>query len=197
MIAILDYGIGNVKAVSNMLNKIGVKNKITSDSNSINNADKYILPGIGSYDEAMQRLNNSNLIESLKFNVLKLEKPILGICLGMQLLGNQSKEGKIKGLSWINASFVRFDKHILTPHMGWNEVKSKDTSLFKNLNSARFYFAHSYYLDVTNSNSIATAEYNKYFSCAIKFNNIYGVQFHPEKSHKFGLKLLQNFSSIK
>lgn len=196
MIIIIDYGLGNVMSISNMLNKIGVENTVTSDISLINRADKYILPGVGSFDEAMKRINNSDWIKALEFNVIQLKKPILGICLGMQLLTKCSEEGTIQGLSWVDANFIRFEKGTLTPHMGWNIVKSKNIELFKNLEMARFYFVHSFYLDAKNSYSIATSNYNKLFSCAINFKNIYGVQFHPEKSHRFGMQLLKNFSNL-
>jgi imidazole glycerol-phosphate synthase subunit HisH len=196
MIVILDYGLGNVKSISNMLNRMGIDNIISSEVAVIDDADKYILPGVGSFDEAMRRINNSNWIKSLEFNILELKKPILGICLGMQLLAKGSEEGESQGLSWVDANFIRFDKDILTPHMGWNIVKSKNVGLFKNLNMARFYFVHSFYLEAENSCTIATSDYNEPFSCAIKYKNIYGVQFHPEKSHRFGMQLLKNFSSL-
>jgi|TARA_B110001469_G_C9643027_1_gene323933 glutamine amidotransferase len=196
MIVIIDYGLGNVKSISNMLNKIDVENMITSDVDVINSADKYILPGVGSFDEAMRRINEADWLKALEFNVIKLRKPILGICLGMQLLSIGSEEGKLRGLSWVDVTFNRFDRDMLTPHMGWNIVKSVNSELFKKLDMARFYFVHSFYLAAENSCSIATSNYNKEFSCAMNYENIYGVQFHPEKSHRFGKQLLKNFSEL-
>ena len=196
MILIIDYGLGNSKSISNMLFKLGIENRISSDIELIERADKYILPGVGSYDKAMSIIKSSKWIKNLENNVLKLKKPLLGICLGMQILGSSSQEGKRKGLSWIDAEFIEFDNDILKPHMGWNEVQSKNNDLFKNLSISRFYFAHSFYLDKCNNFSIASSHYKDIFSCAINYKNIFGVQFHPEKSHKFGLQLLKNFFEL-
>lgn len=202
MITIIDYGMGNLGSVFNMFKKIGVVSKITSDLEEIKSAKKLILPGVGSFDKAMQKINLSGIKELLDCKVLTEETPILGICLGMQLLTNSSEEGKEKGLGYINASAKKFsfqDKKMKVPHMGWNLVnkstKSKLTESF--IEESRFYFVHSYYVEVKNQeNSILKTQYGLEFDSAIQNKNVYGVQFHPEKSHKFGMKLLENFSKI-
>lgn len=203
MITIVDYGMGNLGSVFNMFKKIGVASKITSNLEEINNAEKILLPGVGSFDNAMKRLNESGIREVLDKKVLKDKIPVLGICLGMQLLTNQSEEGKEKGLGWIDAETKKFkfkkEQKLRVPHMGWNVVnqatKSKLTESF--VEESRFYFVHSYYVEVENQvNSILKTKYGLEFDSAIQQNNIYGAQFHPEKSHKFGMKLFENFAKI-
>lgn len=200
MIAILDYEVGNVKSILNMFKKIGIDAVITSDINEIKNANKYILPGVGSFDYGIKKLKESSFFETLEQNILKREKPILGICLGMQLLTNSSEEGKERGLGWIDATTQRIQsKNLPIPHMGWNNVNvEKESLLFKNLKeNNRFYFVHSFYVVANNKeNILATVNYENNLVCAIEKNNIYGVQFHPEKSHKFGMQLLKNFGEI-
>jgi len=193
---------GNLGSVFNMFKKIGVASKITSDLEEIKTATKLLLPGVGSFDKAMQRINDSGIKKVLDYKVLTLETPILGICLGMQLLTNSSEEGIEKGLGYINASAKKFsfqDNKMKIPHMGWNLVhkstKSKLTDGF--IQESRFYFVHSYYVEVENQeNSILKTKYGSEFDSAIQHKNVYGAQFHPEKSHKFGMKLLENFSKI-
>ena len=202
MITVIDYGMGNLGSVINMLKKIGVASKITSDLEEIKTATKLLLPGVGSFDKAMQRINDSGIKEVLDYKALKEETPVLGICLGMQLLTNNSEEGTEKGLGYINGSTKKFsfqDKKMKVPHMGWNLVhkstKSKLTDGF--IQESRFYFVHSYYVEVENQeNSILKTNYGLEFDSAIQHENVYGAQFHPEKSHKFGMKLLENFSKI-
>jgi glutamine amidotransferase len=202
MITIVDYGMGNLGSVFNMFKKIGVASKITSDLEEIKTATKLLLPGVGSFDKAIQRINTSKIKEVLDYKVLTEQTPILGICLGMQLLTNSSEEGIEKGLGYINASTKKFssqDKKMKVPHMGWNLVhkstKSKLTDGF--IQESRFYFVHSYYVEVENQeNSILKTNYGLEFDSAIQHENVYGAQFHPEKSHKFGMKLLENFSKI-
>lgn len=201
MIAILDYGIGNLKSVYNMFKKVGVESTITSDSSTIRNADKYLLPGVGSFDHGITSLRNAPFFDVLENEVLKNRKPIIGICLGMQLLTNSSEEGQEKGLGWIDAETLKFDltdKSLSIPHMGWNNIypKSQDT-IFRDLEDNRFYFVHSFHV-VCNSeeNVLATTNYGQEFTCSINRENVYGVQFHPEKSHKYGMQLLKNFGEI-
>jgi glutamine amidotransferase len=202
MITIIDYGMGNLGSVFNMFKKIGVVSKITSDLEDIKTATKLLLPGVGSFDKAMQRINDSGIKEVLDYKVLKEETPILGVCLGMQLLTNNSDEGIEKGLGYINASTKKFsfqDKKMKVPHMGWNLVeKSRSSLLTTNFEEeSRFYFVHSFYVEVDNQeNSILKTTYGLEFDSAIQHKNVYGAQFHPEKSHKFGMKLLNNFSKI-
>lgn len=202
MITIVDYGMGNLGSVFNMFKKIGVASKITSDLEEIKSATKLLLPGVGSFDKAMQRINTSKIKEVLDHKVLIEQTPILGICLGMQLLTNSSEEGMEKGLGYINASAKKFsfqDNKMKIPHMGWNLVhkstKSKLTDGF--IQESRFYFVHSYYVEVEDQeNSILKTNYGLEFDSAIQHKNVYGAQFHPEKSHKYGMKLLKNFSKI-
>ena len=202
MITIVDYGMGNLGSVFNMFKKIGVASKITSNIEEIKSATKLLLPGVGSFDMAMQKINDSGIKEVLDQKVLIEETPILGICLGMQLLTKSSEEGKEKGLGYINASTKRFsfvDKKMKVPHMGWNIItKSSDSKLTEDfIAESRFYFVHSYYVKVVNQeNAILKTNYGLDFDSAIQNKNIYGSQFHPEKSHKFGMKLLKNFSKI-
>ena len=201
MIAILDYGIGNLKSIYNMLKKVGVESIITSDIKEIKSADKYILPGVGSFDFGINNLKRSLFFETLEEEVLESKKPILGICLGMQLLTKSSEEGKEKGLGWIDADTKKFDledKSLAIPHMGWNIVNPiVKNNLFKDVDNNRYYFVHSYYVFCNNNtNVLATAYYGEEFTCSIQRDNIYGVQFHPEKSHKFGMKLLKNFGDM-
>ena len=202
MITIVDYGMGNLGSVFNMFKKIGVSSRITSDLEEIKSATKLLLPGVGSFDKAMQKINSSGIREVLDQKVLVEKIPILGICLGMQLLINGSEEGQEKGLGYISASakkFVFSNKKMKVPHMGWNIVKKATPSLLTQDFEAesRFYFVHSYYVEVENQeNSILKTTYGLEFDSAIQHKNVYGTQFHPEKSHKFGMKLFENFSKI-
>ena len=202
MITIVDYGMGNLGSVFNMFKKMGIASKITSDLEDIKTATKLLLPGVGSFDKAMYRINDSGIKKILDYKVLIEKTPILGICLGMQLLTNSSEEGIEKLLGYINASAKKFsfqDNKMKIPHMGWNLVnkstKSKLNESF--VEESRFYFVHSYYVNVENKeNSILKTKYGLEFDSAIQNENVYGAQFHPEKSHKFGMKLFENFSKI-
>lgn len=201
MVTIVDYGVGNLGSVINMFKKIGIATKLTQNVEDIVNAEKLLLPGIGSYDVAMEKLIATGYIPYLNKKVLEDKTPTLGICLGMQLMTNGSEEGQQKGLGWFDAKTVKFNIDTNTykiPHMGWNDVTiTNSTPLVENLpNDARYYFCHSYHVACNNlSNIMLTANYGGEFTCAINNENIYGVQFHPEKSHKFGMKLLHNFAT--
>jgi len=200
-ITIVDYKMGNLGSIKNMLKKMGVKSQITSDIGVINDATKIILPGVGAFDKAMNNLADLSLVDVLNNRVLKDKIPVLGICLGMQLLANSSEEGEKTGLGWIDAEVKRFNinKRFKVPHMGWNLVNQrKECDLFEGMyKEPRFYFVHTYYFDCNNSEDIlTTTNYGAEFTSAVSKNNIYGVQFHPEKSHKFGMKLLENFAKI-
>jgi glutamine amidotransferase len=201
MITIIDYGMGNLGSIKNMLKKIGVVSEITNDIEIILNAEKIILPGVGAFDKAIQNLSKLKLIEPLNKKALEDKVPILGICLGMQLLAKSSEEGKHAGLGWIDGKVLRFniDNSLKVPHMGWNIiVQKKDSPLMIDMyKDPRFYFVHSYYFKCNNESDIlSTTNYGGEFTSAVSKDNIYGVQFHPEKSHKFGMKLLENFSKI-
>jgi len=204
MIVIIDYGAGNLKSINNMLKKIGFESEISQDKELISKASHIILPGVGTFDYGMNQLKKSGLIPLLNKKVLTKKTPTLGICLGAQLLGNKSEEGVESGLGWIDMEVVKFDSSKLNdnlkiPHMSWNEITIKKTSsLLKGLdNNARFYFVHSYHIKVNNDDdTLCTSNYGYEFVSGVQKDNVYGVQFHPEKSHKFGMKLLENFAKI-
>nr|WP_298996107.1 imidazole glycerol phosphate synthase subunit HisH [uncultured Allomuricauda sp.] len=198
MVTIVDYKVGNLGSIQNMLKKIGCPSKITSSSEEIQVAEKLILPGVGAFDSGIKSLKSNNLWQVLNDKALKQKIPVLGICLGMQLLCNASEEGEEKGLGWIDADVVRFrpeDKVYKIPHMGWNYVAiPKESRLFRDIyENPKFYFVHSYYVSTNDDSSIAQAKYDITFDAAVEKDNIVGTQFHPEKSHKFGMKLLENF----
>lgn len=201
MITIVDYGLGNLGSILNMFKRIGVDAMITSNSKEIAEADKILLPGVGAFDNAMTRINESGLKEVLNTKAKVDKVPILGICLGMQLLTRGSEEGVLSGLGWIDADTIKFPviEGLKVPHMGWNVIiPSTQSKLTQSLpEESRFYFVHSYYVKVDRQeNSILKANYGIEFDAAIQNENIYGAQFHPEKSHKFGMQLLKNFSEI-
>lgn len=202
MITIIDYNTCNVGSISNMLKKLGFDSIITKDPEIIYKASKIILPGVGAFDKGMENLETLGIVPIIKNRVLKDGIPILGICLGMQLITNSSEEGNKQGLCLIDAATKKFNfsKNALrVPHMGWNRPSSiKQYTLFKGLSAeARFYFVHSYYVDCMIQEDVSMlCNYGIEFSCAIERENIFGVQFHPEKSHKYGMKVLQNFGKI-
>jgi glutamine amidotransferase len=204
MIVILDYGMGNIGSIRNMLKKIGAPAEISSDPSDILNAKKLILPGVGAFDHGMENLSNRRFIPLLNKKVFEDKCPILGICLGMQLLSQSSEEGNLPGLGWIGAQTRRFHfpaemANLKIPHMGWNEVKPLSTApLFIGFNETpRFYFVHSYHVCCNDpADILATTSYGYEFVSAVKHENIMGTQFHPEKSHKFGMRLLRNFVEL-
>ena len=201
MIAIIDCGVGNINAIANMLKKTGRDNLITNDVGEIERASKLILPGVGAFDVVMNELKSLNLLQVLDYKALQQKVPVLGICLGMQLLTNGSEEGQCKGLGWIPAYCYKFSPSagIKIPQMQWNHVvPTRQSPLTSGLdNHSKFYFVHSYYVKTESDQySILHAEYGVQFDAAIQKENIYGVQFHPEKSHKYGMRLLSNFSSL-
>jgi imidazole glycerol-phosphate synthase subunit HisH len=202
MITIINYGLGNIGSLFNMLRKVGAEVIISADHEAIAKADKLVLPGVGSFDAGMERLKEKGLIPVLQKRVLEGKIPILGICLGMQLLCKRSEEGQLPGLGWLDAETVHFkfeddNANLKVPHMGWNQIAIKQAHpLFDELESNnRFYFVHSYHVVCANpDNNLATTSYGFDFTSAIVKENIMGVQFHPEKSHKFGMRLLKNFA---
>jgi glutamine amidotransferase len=203
MIAVIDYGMGNIASILNMFKRIGNREVIlTSDPALIEKADKIILPGVGAFDTGMQSLKASGLIPLLNKKVLNDHVPVLGICLGMQLLTLGSEEGTEKGLGWIEAKTKKFsfpeDSNLKIPHMGWNYITIKKNSpLINRDGKKKFYFVHSYYVECAREEDvIATCNYGIEFTCMLQRENIFGAQFHPEKSHRFGMELLENFSKI-
>jgi len=204
MITIIDYGVGNINAFVNVYKRVNVPTKIAKTARDLEGAQKIILPGVGHFDHAMSELIQSGMREKLDELVLVKKIPIIGICVGMQMMGNSSEEGELEGLKWIDASVKKFDEtkiHQVTrlPHMGWNDVQPIISNpLFVGLEEeALFYFLHSYYFDCNNAADIlATSEYGGKFACAAHHENIYGIQFHPEKSHHYGEKLLHNFAKL-
>jgi glutamine amidotransferase len=200
MITIIDYGMGNLGSVVNMIKRIGYNSEITSDISKILSADKIILPGVGHFDKAMQNIVSLGLSDVIKKKALEDKTPILGICLGMQIMCKSSEEGEADGLGLINAVVKKFlfigEKKLKIPHMGWNMIrKQKDGPLFFSMSeNCRFYFVHSYYVVCNELNDVMTTTYYGFdFHSSFVQSNIIGVQFHPEKSHKFGMLLLKNF----
>ena len=202
MIVIVDYGMGNLGSISNMFQKVGAKATISSRVEDILAAEKLILPGVGAFDHGMNALADRGLIPPLNNKVLEQKTPCLGICLGMQLLTLSSEEGVAAGLGWVPARTVRFQfnngENLKIPHMGWNSVRPAPKSrLFFGLESPRFYFVHSYFVQCENAEDIAAeASYGQVFIAAVEHENIFGVQFHPEKSHKHGMALMRNFVNL-
>lgn len=202
IISIIDFGMGNIGSIQNMLARIGVQSDITSDHAAIRKATKLILPGVGAFDKAMTNLRELGLIDVLNEMVLGKRVPVLGICLGMQLLGKSSAEGVLPGLGWIDAETLRFrfegeNSTLRVPHMGWNHIRVTQPNLLTQdlPEEPRFYFVHSYYVRCNNSeNVLAETTYGFPFHSAVIRGNIMGTQFHPEKSHKYGMKLLRNFA---
>ena len=202
MTTIINYNLGNPKSIKNMLAYLGVESRISSDHAEIASADRLILPGVGHFQHGMEQLYQLGLVDVLKKEVLEKNKPILGICLGMQLLTKHSEEGNLAGLGFIDAQtkkFVLQDSSLKVPHMGWNTVAfQKEAKLIQKISeNPRYYFVHSYYVDCAHQEDIlCSTNYGEDFVSGFQHNNIFGLQFHPEKSHKFGMELLANFCKI-
>tara|TARA_B100000767_G_scaffold271155_1_gene296213 strand:- start:307 stop:921 length:615 start_codon:yes stop_codon:yes gene_type:complete len=204
MIGIIDYGLGNIKAFLNVYNRLSISAKVIKVKNDFEDVSKIVLPGVGAFDHAMTKLNNSGLRDKLEMLVCSEKMPVLGICVGMQMLSNSSDEGDLPGLGWIDGKVEKFNINDIPyktklPHMGWNNVSLKnDNPLMKGLSeNSKFYFLHSYFFSCRDkSNALTSSFYGKKFTSAVNHENVYGVQFHPEKSHHNGVTLLNNFSLL-
>jgi glutamine amidotransferase len=204
MIAIVDYGLGNIRAFANIFKNLGVPARIARSADELKGAEKIILPGVGAFDHAMERLDASGMRSTLDTLVIEERKPVLGICVGMQILAGSSEEGKLAGLGWIPGAvrkihFAEEGAGAILPHMGWNGVQaSGDSPIMRDLGTEPiFYFLHSFYFQCEKpEHSIAQAEYGARFTCAVQNGNVFGVQFHPEKSHSNGIRVLHNFARL-
>ena len=204
MITIINYGSGNINAIGNIYERLKIPFRIADRPEEVNGSEKIILPGVGAFDETISMLDESGFRAVLDHEVLKNKVPVLGICVGMQILANKSEEGILSGLGWVNGEVKKIDKTLLNqkpkvPHLGWNSVElNKMNSLFDGIDTDEgFYFLHSYYFDCANDSDVLTRTfYGKSFASAVNNNNVYGVQFHPEKSHHNGVRLLQNFATL-
>lgn len=204
MIVLVDYGMGNLSSIANMLRKVGADVTISGDAAQIRKASRLILPGVGAFDHGIGRLNSSNLRSTLDDLVLCKKIPVLGICLGMQLMTKRSDEGVLDGLGWIDAETLRFsfplsEKTLKVPHMRWNEVNAVDPELFPGLptEAPRFYFVHSYYVVCKNpADVLCRTVHGHSFVSAFRHENIMGVQFHPEKSHRFGMRFFEKWVQL-
>lgn len=203
MIGIIDYGVGNIKAFANIYKNFDMPYKIVKNIDDFKDVTKLILPGVGSFDYAISSLDNSGMREKLDELVLEKKLPVIGICVGMQMLANNSDEGTLPGLGWIDATVKKFDKSKIInaplPHTGWNSLNIKNSkAIVSNLDiDPKFYFLHSYYFECKNKNEvISTAAYGEEFECIVNHENIYGIQCHPEKSHHNGMQLLKNFGEL-
>ena len=202
MTTIINYNLGNPKSIKNMLAYLGIESRISHNHADIASSDRLILPGVGHFQHGMEQLEQLGLAAILKREVLENKKPILGICLGMQLLTKHSEEGNLPGLGFVDAQtkkFVLQDATLKVPHMGWNTADfKKDSQINKGISiNPRYYFVHSYYVDCADQNDVlCSTTYGQVFVSGFQHQNIFGLQFHPEKSHKFGMELLANFCKI-
>ncbi len=204
MISIVDYGLGNVQAIANIYRRLNIPVCVACSTAQLSDAEKIVLPGVGAFDWAMTRLSDSGMRDRLDDLVMRERRDVLGICVGMQMLATRSDEGQLAGLGWIDGDVKILGGEVASgkmhlPHMGWNDVlPSTSDCLFKGLGAGgRFYFLHSYYFAARDERDVlATADYGGPFACSVRRQNVFGVQFHPEKSHGWGIELLKNFAEL-
>lgn len=204
MITLVNYGLGNIQAFVNIYKRLNIPTVVATTENELKGAEKIILPGVGAFDWAMTRLNESGMRGCLDDLVLRRKCPVLGVCVGMQMMACHSDEGKLPGLGWVDAEVKKFEEFSTVqkthlPHMGWNDVDPQQkNSLFKGLETnPKFYFLHSYFCLPRNPGDVlAITDYNGHFASAIHSGNVFGTQFHPEKSHQWGIQLLKNFAEL-
>lgn len=204
MITIIDYGLGNIKAFMNVYKRLGINVKIARKTSDIEGASKIILPGVGAFDYAMSQFNKSGMRDEVENQVFNKKVPVVGICVGMQMMAKKSDEGSLPGLGWIDGNVKLFNPDLIKyqtrlPHMGWNTIrKYRENNLFQGIDDgARFYFLHSYYFDCNNEKDVlCQTEYGINYASAVNRENIFGIQFHPEKSHSNGIQLLSNFAKL-
>lgn len=204
MISILDYGSGNIQAIHNIYERLDIPCQFISSADDINRADRIILPGVGAFDETISTLREKNIVTALNERVSKGDLPILGICVGMQMLSDKSEEGNLPGLGWVPGEVKKFDKNLIQgkpklPHLGWNSIRIvKEHPLFNCIDEETgFYFVHSYYYQCADEQNVqTTTDYGITFHSAVAKGLVFGVQFHPEKSHDNGIQLLRNFAEL-
>lgn len=203
MITLVSYGLGNVQAFANIYRRLNIPVQIAQTADELAGAERIILPGVGAFDWAMSRLDASGMRACLDELVMEQQRPVLGVCVGMQMMARRSEEGELPGLGWIDAEVKRFDEGRFTqrthlPHMGWNDVMPcAADGLFKGMAAPRFYFLHSYYMAPAHEeDTLAVTDYFGRFTSAVRVGNVYGTQFHPEKSHQWGIELLRNFAEL-
>ena len=199
MIRVLDYGLGNVKAFLNVFKLLDIDAKSARNSKDLEDCSHIIIPGVGAFDHAIQLINNSGMRDTLEDIVSNESIPVMGVCVGMQILGNHSDEGNLEGLGWIPGKIKKISLNqndLPLPHMGWNDILGyKKCKLLDSIPDPKYYFLHSYYFDADNNEHIeASFDYGSRMPCIVRNNKIFGVQFHPEKSHEYGINLLKNFS---
>lgn len=201
-VTLVNYGLGNIQAFAHIYQRLNIPVEVATTPEQLARAEKIVLPGVGAFDWAITRLNDSGLRDMLDDLVLRKQVPVLGVCVGMQMMAQRSEEGVLPGLGWIDGEVVRFNPmqtgHAPLPHMGWNDVQpSTDDILFRGIESPRYYFLHSYYIVPRNSEDVlASAVYGEIFTAAVRNSHIFGTQFHPEKSHQWGIDLLRNFAKF-
>ena len=204
MITIINYGSGNIRAIGNIYDKLHINYKIAGSPKEVEGAEKIFLPGVGAFDETISMLDKTGFREVLDKEILQNKVPVIGICVGMQILAESSEEGSLPGLGYIKGSVKKIDETLLNqkpklPHLGWNSIEIvRENTLLKGIDEEfGFYFLHSYYFECENNSDIlATTNYGKSFASAVNHENVYGFQFHPEKSHNNGVTLLKNFASL-